>query len=151
VQNRPVKYWAFQATPKRYRILDAIRRCAQDTWMIDRGDVEPGDRALIWKSQGKDGWRGVVAFADVVSFPVKQPAAHPEYYIDHDDRQVLLERVTIRYVLLPHLPLKVNGYGHDVVEGLSVNGHQRTVFKVTPEQWDTVVRAAGGWPILDNV
>lgn len=114
--------------------------------MIDRGDVVPGDRALIWKSQGKDGWRGVVAFAEVTSFPMKQLSAHPQYYVDQDDRPVLCERVTIRYILPPHLPLKVNGYGHDAVEDLTVNGNQGTVFKVTPEQWDTVVRVAGGWP-----
>lgn len=118
--------------------------------MIDRGDVRPGDRALIWKSQGVDGWRGVVAFAEVLSFPVTQPTAHPEYYIDRNDRQILVERANIKYVLPPHLPLVVNGRGHDAVESLTVNGHQGTVFRVTPEQWSIVVHAAGGWPSQDN-
>lgn len=150
MRNRPVKYWAFQANPMRYRILDAARQCPGDTWMIDRGDVQPGDYALIWKSQGRDGWRGVVAFAEVLSYPTLQPTAHPEYYIDPTDRQTLIERVTIRYVLLPNLPLKVNGVGHSTIEDLTVNGHQGTVFKVRPEQWAAVVHAAGGWPKQDS-
>ena len=146
MQNRPVKYWAFQANPTRYRILDAVQQCAGDTWMIDRGDIQPGDYALIWKSQGKDGWRGVVAFAEVLSYPIQQPTAHPEYYIDLVDRRILLVRATIRYILLPNLPLKVNGNGHSAIEDLTVNGHQGTFFKVKPQQWTTVVQAAGGWP-----
>jgi hypothetical protein len=121
VRSRPVKYWAFQANPTQYRVLDAIRRCAQDTWKVDRGDVQPGDRALIWRSQGRDGWRGVVAFAEVLSFPHTQPTAHPEYYIDPDDRKMLVQRATIRYVLLRHLPLIVNGRGHDTIENLTAS------------------------------
>lgn len=146
MRTRPVKYWAFQANPTRYRVLDAVRLCSEDTWMIDRGDVQPGDYALIWKSQGKDGWRGVVAFAEVLSYPMKQPAAHPQYYFEPADRKILVERATIRYVLLPKLPLKVNGHGHSAIDDLTVNGHQGTVFKVSPEQWTAVVQAAGGWP-----
>ncbi len=88
----------------------------------------------------------MVAFAEILSYPVQQPTAHPEYYIDPADRRILLERATIRYVLLPNLPLKVNGVGHNAIEDLTVNGHQGTVFKVKPEQWATVVKAAGGWP-----
>jgi hypothetical protein len=56
------------------------------------------------------------------------------------------ERVLLRYVRAPNLPLWHGEAPNSVLEDLSVSRAKGgTVFEVTPIQWDAVVEAAGGW------
>jgi predicted restriction endonuclease len=59
------------------------------------------------------------------------------------------ERVTIRYVTAPNLPLWLDGSEDPAVSALSVaRARGGTVFNVTSDQWDSLVDAAGGWSPL---
>lgn len=146
--ERPRHYWALQANPKRYRIEDAVREKQTDWWKTNGKLLRPGDRVMLWKSQGgrKGAKRGVVGLGEVVSEPALV-AKPDEYWTDPADGQEIAWRAEIRYVHAPNLPLWLDGWAKAILEQLTVSqGLQRTAFDVTTQQWEAVVEAAGGWP-----
>lgn len=143
------RYWALQANPNRYRIEDAVRDLAVDWWKTNGRPLNVGDRVIIWKSQGHGkhkGLRGVVAFGEVISPPMPRDKADEPYWVDASFGLDADWRVEIRYVHAPNLPLWYDDWAHPILARLSVSRGQGTVFNVTPEQWEAVVEAAGGWP-----
>lgn len=68
------RYWVLLADPSHYRIDDAVRELDIDTWTASAGDLAIGDRAAIWRTQGADAQRGIVALAEVVAPPEERRA-----------------------------------------------------------------------------
>lgn len=142
-RNRPPTYWALVASPRQYGILDAIAARDSDLWTIGGHDVREGDWAVIWKSKGRDDRRGVVALAEVISGPEEALHDVPEW-LDDTGRQSLM-RVRIRYANTPDLPLWLDGPADEILRDLSVSrATGGGVFRVTPEQWERILEAAGG-------
>ncbi len=140
-------YWALLATPRTYRVEDAVSDGQTDLWTVGRSRVQSGDRVIVWKAKGRDRRRGVVALGEVLTDPLPRPDHSNQYWTDRSEAAKVQTRVEVRYVLSPRLPLWLGDPGSEVLEDLSVSrARGGTVFKVTPEQWDAVAAAVGGWP-----
>ncbi|KYF92561.1 hypothetical protein BE20_11340, partial [Sorangium cellulosum] len=138
--------WALFASPDTYRVEDAVREREVDTWTTAGRPIKVGDRLLVWRGKGRSGRRGIVAFGEVVGGPRTIPDHENPYWLMHPDPGDVEERVRVRYVMPPGLPLWFDEH-EDLLSGLSVaRARGGTVFNVTPEQWEAVVAAAGGWP-----
>jgi len=145
--RRSMQYWAVCANPDIYRIEDAACEVNEDTWTTKGKPLQAGDRVILWKAKGHDDWRGVVVLGEVLTDPALLPAAHAMYYVRDSDANQLEERVVIRFVRPPRLPLRMDSEAADVLRDLSVSrATGGTVFYVAPDQWDAVVDAVGGWP-----
>src|SRR5687767_14253298 len=102
--NDGVRYWAFQANPRIYRIEDAVRELDQDTWTTKGSDVAAGDRVMIWKAKGGDPVRGVIALGEVLTDLVRM-AGESAYWVDPAAGRTVEDRVRVRYFRPPGLPL----------------------------------------------
>lgn len=138
------RYWALLAKPQIYDIESAIQSDEIDWWATGQDDLKPGDRILIWKAKGNEKDRGIVALGEVVGpTTLIDDSANP--FWRRPERQEELERVSIRYRRGPNCPLWVGGEHEALLSDLSVSRGQGTAFIVTPEQWERVLVAAGGW------
>lgn len=105
-----------------------------------------GDKVIIWKALGGSQRRGVVALGEIISDPEIIQAADNHFLVDSSLGHSPEPRVRIRYVCPPRLPLRIGDAMEPVLERLSVSRARGTVFRVTEEQWEEVIEAAGGWP-----
>jgi len=139
------QYWAFMAIPDLYDIEQAIKEVEQDTWMVARGDVRKGDKAIIWKAKGKESRRGIVALAEVLSDPqmMKEFPQQMKYY-KVPEREEPAKRILIKYSVPPGLPLWLDGDETGLLSSLSVSrATGGTVFRVTPAQWSDLLSLIG--------
>jgi len=138
------RYWALLAKPEFYDIETAVEELEVDWWTTGRSDLLPGDRVIIWKAKGRDKHRGIVALGEVVGPRelLDDSANHHRRRIKRSEEK---ERVGIRYKKCPNLPLWTGGSHEKLLLTLTVSRGQGTAFKVTPEQWESVLLAAGGW------
>jgi hypothetical protein len=91
--------------------------------------------------------RGVVALAEVLTDPEPLADSDNPFWVTPPGPNQIEDRVRLRYVRPPCLPLWVGGPADAVLRDLTVSRAQGgTVFYVTPEQWHALVRATGGWP-----
>jgi hypothetical protein len=142
---REPRYWAFFANPAIYKIEAALRERPEDTWVTTGKEIHAGDHAMIWRGRGRDGRRGVVAFAEVIDEPADLDDSANPHWAEAQEPKVE-PRVLVRYVLPVGLPLWLEEH-EDVLGRLSVaRAKGGTVFNVTEEQWNAVVELAGGWP-----
>lgn len=142
----PTRCWAFAAEPSFFPVVDAITEKTFDWWTSKGRDIQAGDRAIVWKYQGKEQTRGVVALAEVLSDPAMVKGGRDAPASELNPAYPPAERVRIRYVLSPNLPLWVGGPADDVLNQLSVSkARGGSVFNVSPEQFQAVLEAAGGW------
>ena len=142
------KFWALLAKPQIYDIESAIQVDEIDWWATGRDDLKPGDRILMWKAKGNEKDRGIVALAEVVGpTTLIDDSANP--YWRKPEGQEEKERVGIVYKRCPNFPLWIGGEHDDLLLDLSVSRGQGTAFIVSPEQWERVLLAAGGWRELD--
>jgi hypothetical protein len=139
-------YWALVADPAVCRIDEAVRSLEMDLWTTGRSAVSAGDRVAIWRAAGRDGRRGVVAFAEVLTDPEEQTDEDNPFWIDPARGAMVKPRALVRYVSAPNLPLWVGQDGAEVLEDLSVfRARGGTVFRISDEQWSALITAAGGW------
>ena len=142
------RYWAFLANPTIYDIEAAVEKFDTDLWTTKGSDVRAGDRVVIWKARGRDAYRGVVALAEVLSDPQIRLDDSP-CWAKAEDGAVPEERVEVRYVRPPGLPLWLGSDPSGVLASLSVSrGRGRSVFKVSEDQWEGLIALVGGWPEL---
>src|SRR5262245_21420516 len=105
---RPMHYWALFGNPRFYRVEEAVQELEVDTWTTKGKAIRAGDRVAIGKGAGRDGRRGVIALGEVISEPrLISDAANP-YWTRDQGRDAAEERVEIRYVRPPRLPLWLN-------------------------------------------
>ena len=120
-----MRYWAFQANPLKYPIIDELKRMCISYWSINpkiqkMGEVEAGDTAFIWKSDGRDrNTRGIYAVAKILSVSNHTEPCTPERvderaeelridWIDKEEgeRRVEWSKAMLEYTkLLLHRPL----------------------------------------------
>jgi hypothetical protein len=81
-----VHYWAFAANPLTFRIEEALRARYTGLWTTRGRPVSSGDRVVIWKYQGRDRVRGVVALGEVVTNPEMLADPDNPYWLDVVDR-----------------------------------------------------------------
>lgn len=147
---RPRRYWAFAASPQHYRIEDAVNDLDEDTWSVGKSDVGRGDSVLLWKYAGGTGTRGVVALGEVLTDPEDITDSKNPYWTSPPPDDDVLRRVRVRYVVPPGLPLWLDDHP-ELLGNLSVaRATGGSTFKVSPEQWEAVAQAAGGWPAATN-
>ena len=56
-----MSYWVVGATPRLYRIEEAVAERQYDWWTMGRYKFAPGDRVAIWKFKGRDDYRGILS------------------------------------------------------------------------------------------
>ncbi|WP_437313103.1 EVE domain-containing protein [Sorangium sp. So ce385] len=140
------RYWALFASPDTYRVEAAVREREIDTWTTAGRPMKVGDRVLVWRGRGRSGRRGIIGFGQIVEGPRGMPDHENPYWLTPPGFGEVEERVRIRYVIPPRLPLWLDEH-ENLLSDLSVaRARGGTVFNVTPEQWEAVVAAAGGWP-----
>jgi hypothetical protein len=141
------QYWALFANPQRYRIEQAVRALTLDSWTSQGSALKPGDRVAIWKGKGRDEHRGIIALGEVLTHPELTPADDSRYYVDPSLGTQPKERVQVRYIHSPALPLWIGGSADELLRDLTISRTQGgTVFRITPEQWEALMTTIGGWP-----
>lgn len=137
------KYWVFQANPKRYDIIGALRDGKLDNWTIKthKGDISKGDRVIIWVTGAE---AGCYALCEVTTdlleseedvgddgYYKQAPAAGPHSYVE------------LRVVSnLWNLPItKDETTATAALKKLNV-GHQGTVFTATAAQYEAMNKLA---------
>jgi hypothetical protein len=146
---------AIIANPDSYDIEEAVQTLETDTWGLPSGEVEVGDRIVVWKAKGSGEHRGVVAFAEVIE-PVAerdpQPGSEPFYL--GDPKEFTRRRFLMSYEVPNGLPLWFgdNDEVDAVLGALSVSRSQgNKLYKVTPEQWSALRDLAGESPKATTV
>ncbi len=148
MQEPQQSYWAFSAKPRVYKIEEAIRDRIIDYWTVPHRNVRAGDRAIIWKAKGNSQQRGIIALAEVLTNPIPCTDPNKDYWIDRNAPNEIVDRVQVRYLAPPSLPLWLDEASPQVLRELSVaRATGGSVFHVTPEQWDAIMLAVGGWPV----
>ncbi len=144
-QSRARRYWALFGNPLVYRIEDAVQDLEADTWTSKGKDIRKGDRVAIWKGAGRDGLRGVIALGEVESDPAPTADSQNPYWLRPPTSSDSEERVRLRYVRSPALPLWV--HEHPSLLGVLSVSRARggTVFEIAPGEWDAILATTGGW------
>jgi len=139
--------YALLANAERYDVEAASATLPEDTWLLPEGDVRVGDRLVFWRTQGKDGHRGVVAFGEVTGeAELREKEGAGLAYWKVPPPVGPQRRLQLRYVQAPNLPLWLDEDSTGTLASLSVSRGQGTkLYRVTPEQMDALVRLAGGW------
>ena len=146
-----VDYFAFQANPDYYRIEEAVINLDVDIWDVHRSNPKPGDRAIIWKSYGRNQMprrRGIVGFAEILSTPSRRVSDN-QYWIDTGGKEPTRRRVDVKYVRAPNLPLWE--HDHPMLGELDISGTRRVISNLTSDQFESVIDLAGGWPDEDEI
>lgn len=147
MQERQRNYWAFLANPKIYKIEKAIYELDEDCWNVPRGDIQTGDRVIIWKAKGNDQHRGIIALAEVLTDPTPMVDPNRDYWVNQQTADEIIDRVRVRYWIPSALPLWEDLPDFPILKDLSVaRATGGTIFYVTPKQWNSVLDIVGGWP-----
>ena len=149
-ERRTRHYHAIIANPDSYDIEEAVQTLTTDTWGVPKGEVEVGDRIVVWKAKGSGEHRGIVALGEVIeSFGDRPPQPGSEPFYTGDPSTFSARRLVMRYEVPNALPLWLGEDSEvDAVLGdLSVSRGQGTqLYKVTPDQWIALRDLAGGSP-----
>jgi hypothetical protein len=149
LRGRPagsVEHWALVANPDYYRIADAVTSFETDLWTTKGTAIGVGDLAIIWQARGSGSLRGIIALAEVLEPPKLTVDHENPFWTDRSLGETVEERVKLRYIVPPRLPLWVGEAGNEFLDDLNVaRARGGTVFHVTSEQWAQVMAAAGGW------
>ena len=134
---KPRRLFALLARPSVYDVGRAARELEADSWALPSGDVDPGDRCIIWQATGRDGQRGIVAVGEVLEPPELRDHAHGSLpYWREAPPASPRRRFMLRYVSAPGLPLWIDEDTTGLLAQLSVSRGQGTkLYVVTPEQW----------------
>ena len=145
-----IRYHAIIANPDSYDIEEAVQTLETDTWGLPAGEVEVGDRIIVWKAKGSGEQRGIVAFGEVIQpFADRDEQLGSEPFYNGSPENFTRRRLVMRYDVPNGLPLWLGQDDHvdAVLNGLSVSRGQGTkLYKVTEEQWDAVRALAGAAP-----
>ena len=143
------KFWATVCNPDRYRFDNEYRFVDESVWMVPRGAPRAGDGLLVWLAGGKRKTpRGVVAIGTVLTDPevFVAPRQLNQFWVEPQPNAAA-RRIWIRYERCPGLPLLLGGPHDSFLQQLSVSRAQGTgAFRVTDEQWQQLIEAAGGIP-----
>jgi hypothetical protein len=139
------RFWSLTANPTIYDIEKAVKTLPSDWWATRERKIKLGDRVIIWKSLGGSEQRGIVALGEVVSHPEKRPDIDNSFWIKHGQADRNEERVRVKYIQAPGLPLWLDDPENDFLSKLKVVNGRGTAFTITLEQWEEILIRAGGW------
>jgi len=132
-------YWIFQANPKWYDAVGALRDNAVDRWTVaaHKQLIKPGDRAIIWVT-GPDA--GCYALVTITSAIAPMPNESPAYTVNSSFNSIH-DRVliTIDHNLWDR-PILESSIA-DAQLGLKA-GNQGTTFSATKEQYEHLLALA---------
>jgi len=146
--DRARDYWAFAANPDRYQIREAISKLDEDLWAIGNSKVKFGDRVIVWQTLDEKKRRGIVSLGEVRSYPETLSDENNPFWTSDEDGEEKIPRVWLRYVQNELFPIWLGDTKFDhLLEDLSVvKARGGTVFHVTEDQWNDLIRLIGGWP-----
>jgi len=147
--RRAVKHYGLLANAATYDIQAAAAALTEGTWLMPRGNPEPGDTLLFWRTRGRDGNRGVVALGEVTHEPAVLDGG------DSADAFWLVEaplgpqrRVRFRFLDAPGLPLWLGGEASDVLSQLTVSRAQgNKLYKIDDALWTRLLGLATAAPV----
>lgn len=129
-----------------YDVEAAARSLSDDTWSLPRGDANPGDRLVFWRTRGPGGKRGVVAFGRVTDAPRLRTVpmvSHRFWRGDIPDGPH--RRVGFTYLPAGGLPLWLDEDSSGVLASLSVGRAQgNKLYKVSEQAWGALWTMATG-------
>ncbi len=102
--QRDRRYWAFAANPRVYRVEDRVAETDTGSWRVQDSAVKAGDRGVVWKYDGGEGWRGIVALAEVLTDPETTTATDDPYWKQTERAAKAEPRVQVRTVRSLDLP-----------------------------------------------
>jgi hypothetical protein len=141
-ERRP-HYWALLAKPRFYDLEAVLSQEDEDVWVVDGHDIRRGDRVALWRGM-KDGQRGILALAEVLSDPNEMDVPkHLKKYWKVPPFPG--KRVWVRFVRPPGAPLWLNSERGQMLYELTISRGQGTVFRIKPAQWARMLNALGGW------
>jgi len=123
-----------------YDVEGASKALADDTWSLPRGDANPGDRLVFWRTLGPNGKRGVVAFGQVTEAPrVRAVPAESHRFWRAPVPSEPHRRVGFTYLQASGLPLWLDEDNTGLLTSLSVSRAQgNKLYKVTDEAWEAL-------------
>lgn len=137
-----MRYWALLANPQRYRIEAAVAAGDDDWWTTKGKDIRKGDKAIIWKAKGRSEARGIVALGEVLCDPVYRADTESPFWVVSDCATE--DRVLVRYVVPPGLPLWLDERSVDLLGRLNVcRACGGTVFHLRDTEWDDILDRVG--------
>jgi hypothetical protein len=140
-------YWALLCNPQQFDIVRAAAELDEGLWLLPQGDPRPGDRILIWKARGNESDRGIAALAEVLDEPSERAPDAASMKFFHEDLPERVRQFRMRYHALPSGPIWWSGDEADALGQLTVSRAQgNKLYKVSVDQWYTVLGMAGGWP-----
>src|SRR5262249_13102481 len=111
-----------------------------DTWYTGNHKVRKGDCAIVWKAQGKEGKRGIIALAEILTDPKPMTSQSEELWLDIPRGQRVENRVYVKYRVPDGLPIWVDGPFADFLKTLKVFHGQGTVFRLDKKQWEEILQ-----------
>jgi Domain of unknown function (DUF3883)/EVE domain len=152
-----MRFWTLAANPGAFRVENNVREEDEEIWRTNRKVIR-GDRVAIYKYKGRDTYRGIVAFGEIITNPEPMYIPHgtDPYDVIRSYGRPLPERAEwawVRHVRAPRLPLWADLGSGSVVDELAVARAQGgTVHQVTGEQWERLVEEADlvGWPPTES-
>ena len=144
-KEQGIRYWAFIANPRFYRIQEAVFHLQTDLWTTKRSNPKAGDAALIWQAKNKEGKRGIVALARILTDPENRMDRGNQFWVQDSQGELIEKRVEVRYFIPDGLPLWLDeSKGSEFLKELSVaKARGGTVFKVTESQWRKLITVIG--------
>ncbi|HLX41296.1 MAG TPA: EVE domain-containing protein, partial [Ktedonobacteraceae bacterium] len=153
-----INYWAFILNPGTFKVEDvvdkAIRGQEEVYWLVRNREVRKGDRAIIWKTKGNKTKNikqrsGIIALAEVLEDPKLMNDPDRDGWVKQNKADKDANRVRIRYLVSPNLPLwegetnlKVLEEKKLIVQKPNIQG---PAFHIQLE-WEDIIEAIGGWP-----
>jgi predicted RNA-binding protein with PUA-like domain len=139
------QFWALKCNPNYYEIEKSIVDFDTEWWTTKKRGIKKGDQVLIWKTLGKkDGHRGIIVLGEAISDPMLRDESNNPYWNNYATNYPKEERIAIRYIRSPNLPIWVGEGYDDILLNLGVaRATGGTVFKVTADQWEDIQRTVG--------
>lgn len=144
-QAREIHYWLFQANPKIYRIVDALKEKEDNwNWMVKQHKkrIAVGDKIIIWVCGEK---AGVYALAEVTS-EVKLISDKEDPYYIKKGIDGLSERVNIKLTrTFPENPIYKKEILNNNILPIFKRGFRNTNLSISNSDYETVKG------LIDNV
>lgn len=142
---KPRRCFALLARSSIYDVERASRELETDTWRLRVGELDAGDRFVIWRTTGPDGQRGIVAVGEVLESPeLRDESPSSRAYWRESPPAEQERRLTLRYVPAPGLPLWLGNDTTGLLEQLSIRRGQGTkLYNITFDQWLQLMELTG--------
>ncbi|WP_018615732.1 AAA family ATPase [Segetibacter koreensis] len=150
--DKSTKYWVFQASPKVYRIVDALRDGILKTWTVsqNKSKIGIGDKVILWATGAN---AGVYALATITSpvYETSDPEEELPYYTGVVDQPQISDKVDLKldYNLVDDPILKPRVLSHAILKDLK-HSVQGTNLAATEDQYNAILKLIEAMPANTN-